>query len=164
MSAIYPAHPVVGVGAVVWKGDRVLLARRGQPPKQGSWTLPGGKQKLGETVAETAAREIREETGLDIEVRDVVAVVDLIERDAAGRVAYHYTVVDLLAEWRSGEAVAADDCAAVAWVHPDGLEEYQLSGDALRVIRLAAEKRSAAASGVSGGSSPMPRGGHGTAA
>lgn len=151
MSTLYPAHPVVGVGAVIWKGECVLLARRGQPPKQGSWTLPGGKQKLGETIAETAEREIREETGLEITLLDVVAVVDLIERDDFGRVAYHYTVVDLLAEWRAGEAVAADDCAAVAWVHPDELAAYQLSGDALRVIRLAADKRGCRVAGASGG-------------
>lgn len=113
MSAAYPSHPVVGVGAVVWRGDRVLLARRGRPPRQGSWTLPGGKQHLGETVAETARREIREEVGLEIAVADVVAVVDLIERDAQGGIAYHYTVIDVLAEWVSGEAVAGDDVDAV---------------------------------------------------
>lgn len=137
----YPSRPVVGVGAVVWRGDEVLLARRGNPPKQGTWTLPGGGQHVGETVAETAVREIREETGLEITVTDVVAVVDLIERDNAGGVRYHYTVVDLLAEWVSGEAVAGDDVDAVAWVHPDRLDGYDLSGEALRVIALAREKR-----------------------
>jgi ADP-ribose pyrophosphatase YjhB (NUDIX family) len=141
MPRSYPSRPIVGVGAVVWKGDRVLLARRGHPPRQGSWTLPGGAQDVGETVAETARREIREETGLEIDIVDVVAVVDLIERDAAGKVAYHYTVIDMLAEWRSGEAVAADDAEAVAWVHPDELDAYHLSGDALRVIGLASDKR-----------------------
>lgn len=141
MPRSYPARPVVGVGAVVWKGDLVLLARRGHPPKQGSWTLPGGAQHVGETVAETAVREIREETGLEIELLDVVAVVDLIERDADGQVAYHYTVIDMLAEWKAGDAVAADDADAVAWVHPDDLDGYLLSGDAVRVIRMAEEKR-----------------------
>lgn len=141
MSTAYPAHPVIGVGAVIWRGDRVLLARRGQPPKQGSWTLPGGKQQLGETVAQTAEREIREETGLEIDILDIVAVVDLIEADADGRIRYHYTVIDMLAEWRAGEAVAGDDADAVAWVHPDELPDYHLSGDALRVIGLAGEKR-----------------------
>ncbi len=140
MSA-YPRQPVVGVGAVVWRGDKVLLARRGRPPKQGTWTLPGGKQHLGETVAETARRELREEAGLEIAVRDVVAVVDLIERDDQGAVVWHYTVVDLLAEWVSGEAVAGDDADAVAWVDPAALDAYALSGEALRVIALAAEKR-----------------------
>ncbi len=141
MSREYPSWPIVGVGAVIWRGDRVLLARRGRPPRQGSWTLPGGGQHVGETVAETARREIREETGLEISVRDVVAVIDLIERDARGEVHYHYTIIDVLAEWQSGEAVAGDDVDAVAWVHPDDLERYELSGDALRVIRLAATKR-----------------------
>ena len=148
MPRAYPSRPVIGVGAVVWKGDRLLLARRGHPPKQGSWTLPGGAQEVGETVAETARREIREETGLEIEILDVVAVVDLIERDEAGRVAYHYTVIDMLAEWRAGEAVAADDAEAVAWVHPDELDQYHLSGDVVRVVRLAAEKRQQLSGGV----------------
>lgn len=143
MPRSYPDRPIVGVGAVVWRGGELLLARRGRPPKQGTWTLPGGMQHVGETVAETARREIREETGLDIEVVDVVAVVDLIERDAAGAVRYHYTIVDVLAEWRGGEAVAGDDVDAVAWVRPDALDGYELSGDALRVIRLAAERRRA---------------------
>lgn len=150
MPRAYPSRPVVGVGAVVWKDDRVLLARRGHPPRQGSWTLPGGAQDVGETVAETAAREIREETGLDIDIVDVVAVVDLIERDEDGRVAYHYTVIDVLAEWRAGEAVAADDAEAVAWVHPDDLGDYHLSGDALRVIGLAVDRRRRPAPGEPG--------------
>lgn len=137
----YPDRPIVGVGAVVWRGEQLLLARRGRPPKQGTWTLPGGMQHLGESVAETAVREIREETGLEITVVDIVTVVDLIERDAAGGVAYHYTIVDVLAEWQSGEVVAGDDVDAVAWVRPDELGGYELSGDALRVIRLAAAKR-----------------------
>lgn len=141
MPRSYPDRPIVGVGAVVWRGEQLLLARRGRPPKQGTWTLPGGMQHLGESVAETAVREIREETGLEITVVDIVTVVDLIERDAAGGIAYHYTIVDVLAEWRSGEAVAGDDVDAVAWVRPDKLGRYKLSGDALRVIRLAAAKR-----------------------
>lgn len=142
MSRSYPDRPYVGVGAVIWRGSEVLLARRGRPPKQGSWTLPGGMQHVGETVAETARREILEETGLEVEVVDIIAVVDLIERDSAGAVLYHYTVVDVLAEWLAGEAIAGDDVDAVAWVRPDdALDAYDLSGDARRVIRVAAERR-----------------------
>lgn len=141
MSREYPVHPMIGVGVVIWRADQVLLIRRGQPPRENEWSLPGGRQELGETVAEAARREAREETGLEITVRDVVAVVDLIDRDADNRVQFHYTLIDVLAEWQAGEAVAADDAAAVAWVVLDELPSYQLWSETERVIRLAAERR-----------------------
>lgn len=137
----YPTSPLIGVGAVIWRADRVLLIRRGKPPRENEWSLPGGRQELGETVAEAARREAREETGLEITVRDVVAVVDLIDRDADGRVQFHYTLIDVLAEWQSGEAVAADDAAEVAWVTLDELPRYSLWSETERVIRLADERR-----------------------
>ncbi|HEY0605523.1 MAG TPA: NUDIX domain-containing protein [Herpetosiphonaceae bacterium] len=139
----YPTSPLIGVGAVIWRADRVLLIRRGKPPRENEWSLPGGRQELGETVAEAARREAREETGLAITVRDVVAVVDLIDRDADGRVQFHYTLIDVLAEWQSGEAVAADDAAEVAWVTLDELPRYSLWSETERVIRLADERRKA---------------------
>ena len=137
----HPNAPIAGVGAVVWKKDRVLLARRGHPPKAGSWSLPGGKQKLGETVQEAILREIDEEAGIEIRIVDIAAVVDLMERDAEGRVLYHYTVVDLVAEWVAGEIRAGDDAAEVAWAHPDDFDSFALSGDVRRVIALADSKR-----------------------
>jgi 8-oxo-dGTP diphosphatase len=143
MAREYPESPVVGVAAVVWHGDLVLLIQRGQPPRQHEWSLPGGRQELGETVAEAARREVHEETGLEIEIRDVVAVVDLIDRDADGQVRFHYTLIDLLAEWRAGQAVAADDAAAIAWAHLDELDQYHLWSETERVIRLSAERRKA---------------------
>ena len=133
--------PVVGVGAVVWKEGRVLLIKRGQPPRQGSWSLPGGRQELGETVAEGAIREVREEAGIDIRILDTVAVVDLIERDPAGAVTHHYTVIDLLAEWVSGEARAGDDAADVAWADPAMLDGYDLTPKVREVIAAAQKMR-----------------------
>lgn len=143
MARAYPNQPVVGVGSVVWRDDRVLLIRRGQPPRVDEWSLPGGRQELGETVAEAARREVREETGLEVEVLDVVAVVDLIDRDDAGRIRFHYTLIDVLAEWRAGEAQAGDDAAAVAWTTLDELAQYTLWSETERIIRLAAVKRKA---------------------
>jgi 8-oxo-dGTP diphosphatase len=137
----YPEHPLIGVGVVIWRDDRVLLIRRGQPPREREWSLPGGRQELGETVAEAARREAREETGLEIAVRDVVAVVDLIERDAEQRVQFHYTLIDVLAEWQAGDAAAADDAAAIAWATIEELPTYRLWSETERVIRLAAERR-----------------------
>ena len=137
----YPSHPVVGVGVVVWRDQQVLLIRRGRPPKVDEWSLPGGRQELGETVAAAGQREVLEETGVRIEIQDVVAVVDLIDRDEQEQVRFHYTLVDLEGEWQSGEALAGDDAAAVAWVGLDDLPEYTLWSETERVIRLSAQRR-----------------------
>lgn len=144
MSQIPPQRPVIGVGAIVWRGDQVLLVRRGRPPRKDEWSLPGGRQEWGETVSEAARREVREETGVEIDVRDVVAVVDLIDRDEADdSIRFHYTLVDVLAEWRAGEAHAGDDAAEVAWVDVDDLSRYRLWSETERIIRRAAELREA---------------------
>lgn len=141
MSREYPDRPFVGVGVVVWRGDEVLLIERGKGPRSGGWSLPGGMQELGETVRETAHREIREETAVEIEVMELLDVVDLVRRDGEGRVQFHYTLVDFTAEWRSGEAVAGTDAAAVCWVQLADLERYQLWDETRRVIRLSAARR-----------------------
>ena len=112
MSTEFPDRPVVGVGAVVWRGDRVLLIRRGKPPRAGQWSLPGGAQQLGETLLEAMTREVREETGLIVEGIQLLTTVDLIEREPDGRVRYHYTLVDFTAEAPVGEAVPGDDAMA----------------------------------------------------
>ncbi len=100
---------------MVWRGDRVLLIRRGRPPRQGEWGIPGGAQALGETVFEAARREVLEETGVSIQPTGVVTVVDSIGRDDAGNIEYHYTLVEVVARWISGEAAAASDADAVRW-------------------------------------------------
>ena len=133
----YPDRPLIGVGVVVFKGDRVLLVRRGKPPRRGQWSLPGGRQRLGETVRAAAAREVAEEAGLTIEVTALLDVVDSMTRDEDGSLAYHYTLVDFLAEWRAGAAAAGGDAAEVAWADPDDLAPYDLWDETLRVIALA---------------------------
>ena len=134
--------PIVGVGAVVWKDDRLLLIRRGRNPRKGSWSLPGGRQELGETVNQAAAREIREETGIEIRILDTLAVIDLIDRDGEA-IAHHYTVIDVQAEWVAGEARAGDDAEAVAWVRPDQLDGYDLTEKLREVIAASARLRKA---------------------
>jgi 8-oxo-dGTP diphosphatase len=111
----YPERPIVAVAAVVFKGGDVLLVSRGQEPRMGEWGLPGGAQELDETVFEGARREVMEETGVDIEVIGLVDIVDSIRRDADGRPEYHYTIIETMAEWISGEPTAADDAAAAGW-------------------------------------------------
>ena len=133
----YPDRPLIGVGVVVFKDDRVLLVRRGKPPRRGQWSLPGGRQRLGETVRAAAAREVAEEAGLTIEVTALLDVVDSMTRDEDGSLAYHYTLVDFLAEWRAGAAAAGGDATEVAWADPDDLAPYDLWDETLRVIALA---------------------------
>jgi len=112
----YPSRPFVGVGVVIFKGDKILLAERNRRPNGKMWSIPGGAQELGETAEEAALREIREETDLEINILGLVDVVDVIRRDIEGKVEYHYTLVDFYAEWLSGEAVANDDVSDVKWV------------------------------------------------
>lgn len=137
----YPDRPYVGVGVVVFRGAEVLLAMRGKLPRRFTWSIPGGAQEIGETVREAAIREIREETGLEIEILGLVDVVDSINREPDGRVLFHYTLVDLFAEWCSGEAVAGDDVAEVRWVRLDELQEYGLRQITHDVILQAERKR-----------------------
>lgn len=141
MSREYPDRPMVGVGAVVWRGPELLLIQRGKPPRAGSWSLPGGMQELGETVRETAAREVREETGVEISVTHLIDVVDTITRDDDGRVRMQYTLVDFAAEWREGEAVAGSDAAGVRWIHPNDLGPLKLWTETLRIIEMSAAAR-----------------------
>ncbi|MFO1073712.1 MAG: NUDIX hydrolase [Geminicoccaceae bacterium] len=143
MSRLYPDRPVVGVGAVVWRGERVLLIRRGQPPRLGQWSLPGGGQLLGETLAEAVRREVREETGLELAAVELLTTLDLIERDPDGRVRFHYVLVDFTAEAPAGEPQAGDDAAAVGWFALDELAGLGLWTETLRVIGEAAQRRGA---------------------
>lgn len=137
----YPDRPYVGVGVVIFRGDQVLLAQRGKPPRQNSWSIPGGAQEIDETVREAALREVREETSLEIDLLGLVDVVDSINRDADGRVRFHYTLVDFFAEWRSGEATAGDDCPEVCWANLADLDSYNIRTITLEIIHLAANKR-----------------------
>jgi ADP-ribose pyrophosphatase YjhB (NUDIX family) len=111
----YPDRPWVGVGIVVWRGDQILLVRRAKPPRLGEWSIPGGAQSLGETVFEAAIREVGEETGIAIRPTAIITVVDSVIRDSAQRPQFHYTLIEISAEWLAGEAGAADDVDAVRW-------------------------------------------------
>jgi len=112
----YPERPIVGVLAVVLRGDRVLVVRRANPPMPGRWGFPGGVLELGETVAQGAMRELFEETGVKAEAASPLTVMDTIDRDSEGRVRYHYTLVAVIGHWRSGEGVAGDDADELAWL------------------------------------------------
>jgi 8-oxo-dGTP diphosphatase len=112
----YPERPIVGVLAVVLRGDRALVVRRANPPMAGRWGFPGGVLELGETVAEGAMRELVEETSVVAEPIGPLTVIDTIDRDDEGRVRYHYTLVAVRGSWRSGEGAPGDDADEVAWL------------------------------------------------
>ena len=138
MSRTYPNLPIVGVGAVVWKDDKVLLIKRGTPPAKGSWSIPGGGQELGETVKQAVAREVKEETGLEIEVTHLIDVVDIITPDTDDNIEHHYTLIDYRCEWTGGEPVAGSDAADVRWASLKECEELVSWSETLRIIEQSA--------------------------
>lgn len=131
----YPERPVVGVGGVVISGGRTLLIRRSGPPLQGEWSIPGGTLETGETLREGVRRELREETGVDVRVLEMIEVFERIFPDVQGRPQYHFVILDFLCEFEGGVAKAASDVTDVAWAAEDELEGFHLTPTALRVIR-----------------------------
>ncbi len=123
---LYPQRPMVAVGAVVWNGEKLLLERRGRPPAERIWALPGGLVELGETASDAVRREVREECGIEVAVGPVLGLFEPIERDLDGRIRYHFVVVDFLAFYRGGELRAGDDAAEVRWVATEELGAYDL--------------------------------------
>lgn len=131
----YPERPVVGVGGVVISDGRTLLIRRSGPPLQGEWSIPGGTLETGETLREGVRRELREETGVDVRVLEMIEVFERIFPDAQGRPQYHFVILDFLCEFEGGVTKAASDVTDVAWAAEDALEGFHLTPTALRVIR-----------------------------
>ena len=130
----YPDTPRVAVGAIVFKANEVLLVRRANPPSQDVWAIPGGKVKIGESLQQAAEREILEETGVRIHAADPVFTFDFIERDDAGRVKFHYVIVDMLAEYISGEPHPGDDAADARWVSARAIAELKVSPMTRRLL------------------------------
>ncbi len=135
MKREFPEFPLVGVGAIIIEGDRVLLVKRAHPPIQGQWSIPGGVLEVGELVREAAIREAREETGLIVEPGELLGVYDRILRDAEQRVQYHYVLIDFLCRRVGGELLAASDAAEVCWFTREELPALELAEDTLDVIR-----------------------------
>jgi len=127
--------PQVGVGAIVFHQNRVLLVKRSQAPNAGQWAIPGGRIKLGESLQQAAEREILEETGIVIIAGEPVYAFDLVKRDEAGQCRYHYVVVDLAAEYLKGEPVAGDDAAEARWVGADELTTLPVNQTTLQLLQ-----------------------------
>jgi len=129
--------PVPCVGVVCLRGDAVLLIRRGTPPRQGEWSLPGGRIEPGERAVDAALRELREETGVEGRITGLVDVVDGLFPEA-GR---HYVLIDYAAEWVSGEPAAGDDALEARFVALEQVGTLIDWAETRRVIRLAADAR-----------------------
>lgn len=133
VNGAYPNRPLVAVGAVVFKEDKVLLVLRAKPPAENRWTIPGGCVELGETLQEAAEREIWEETGLTIRAGKPVYTFDVIERDSNGVILFHYVIVDLAADYVSGELRPGDDAIDVCWASFRDTKSLKIS-DATRKL------------------------------
>lgn len=133
----YPDQPIIAVGVVVISNKKILLIKRNKPPKPSEWSIPGGAQHLGETMKETAVREVLEETGIEIKNITLIDVVDFIQRDENAKPKYHYSLIDYVAECESGTLKAGDDAGEAKWVSFDDLERYNLWEETIAIIRKA---------------------------
>ena len=131
----------MGVGAIVFKGEAVLLVRRGQEPARDSWSLPGGLVELGETLEAAITRELAEETGLTVALRGISAVLERIFPDPDGRIAYHYVLADYLCDYRQGELTPGSDVTAARFVPLAHLDDFDLPAYTADVIRRAWDQK-----------------------
>lgn len=140
----YPDRPMVGIGGVVIENDRALLIRRGSEPLLGEWSIPGGMLELGETLEEGVARELLEETGLEVRVLELIEVFDRIYVESTAGSAdpkrgprFHYVIVDYLCERVAGEPVAGSDCTDIIFAQEEELGRYNLTETATRILKKA---------------------------
>ena len=139
-----PQWPRAAASIAVFRGDRVLIAERGNGPRKGTWSLPGGKIEPGETAAAAALREVKEETGLDVDLAGLLDVHDVIMHDDSGALRVHFVLAVYYGRARTGEPVAATDISDARFVTLDELASYTMTDGAARLIREAARRLAAA--------------------
>lgn len=147
MKRIYPEYPIVGVAAVLFQDDSVLLARRGKEPGKGQWSLPGGAVELGETLEEALRREIREEVSLEIEIGGLIRLIDRIIYDERKRVRYHYVIADYWGRVTSGTPRAGSDVSEIRLVPLADLHAMDIHEEIKETVFMAAMDRAALVSG-----------------
>jgi len=123
----YPKAPAVGIGGIVLKDESILLVKRGNPPNQGCWGVPGGCLELGETLREGVAREVREECGIEIEVGELFDVFETFQKDEEGRLEFHYVLLDFIARHISGDPVPGGDALECRFIPLANVREYDLT-------------------------------------
>jgi ADP-ribose pyrophosphatase YjhB (NUDIX family) len=137
----YPQRPVLGIGALIFERGRILLVERGKEPLKGYWSLPGGVLEIGETLEQGIIREVREETGLEVEPLKMLEIFERIIRDSQGAPEYHYVLIDYVCRVTGGSLRAADDASRVAWVPRRLLSTYQITTGTLPVIEKGFRQR-----------------------
>lgn len=140
MNRRYPERPYAGVGAIIFRGTQVLLVKRGAPPAQGKWSIPGGLVELGESLEASVRREVLEEVGLEVKVIDLVAALDRVIFDQDGRIEYHYILLDFLCEVLAGRLNAGTDADQCRFVPIKELCRYDMTRGTEEVIQRASEK------------------------
>lgn len=137
----YPQRPVLGIGALIFERGRILLVERGKEPLKGYWSLPGGVLEIGETLEQGIIREVREETGLEVEPLKMLEIFERIIRDSQGAPEYHYVLIDYICRVTGGTLRAADDASRAAWVTQRLLPTYQITTGTLPVIEKGFRER-----------------------
>jgi 8-oxo-dGTP diphosphatase len=132
---LYPEKPIVGVGVLIRDGEKYLLIKRAAEPDEGLWSVPGGLVEVGEKAVEAAVREAREETGLNVEILEILGVVDKIVNDEEGKIKYHFVIIDYLAAPTGGSLVPASDALDALWVLPEELTGYELSPTLVELLK-----------------------------
>lgn len=133
----YPARPYLAASVAVLRGDRVLLAARGRPPLANVFSLPGGVVETGESLAEAALRELREETGIEADLIGFVAPIEYLDHDETGSVRHHFVICAHAARWRSGEGTTGDEAAEIRWLPESEIGMVPTTPGLLPILRAA---------------------------
>jgi ADP-ribose pyrophosphatase YjhB (NUDIX family) len=140
----YPKRPLIGVGALIFRRGRILMALRGKKPLKGVWSLPGGALETGESLDSAVRREVREETGLEVKPVKVFEIFERILRDARGVPEYHYVLIDYVCRVTGGALRAGDDACRVEWLRERDLRDLEITEGTLEVIERAFRSRQGA--------------------